>query len=177
MLASLRVVIRVVILQFLGTLRAQFRRPSPIEKDDIDIGTQENQYRQRQVSTRRASIGTNRGEHSDFGAKGTLQLRAGLDSATATKGAELKFTKAGDFIDFLYNRMRVKELGAQTISGLRDNVAFAKQTRKATGSGVAENSRRRPSRLEPHARADPQLAEDLSVFDHLLPATVGPGRD
>jgi HK97 family phage major capsid protein len=67
------------------------------------------------------------------------QQRAGLDSATATKGTELKFTEPGDFLDFLYNTMRVKELGAQTISGLRDNVAFPKQTGKATGSWVAEN--------------------------------------
>ena len=68
-----------------------------------------------------------------------ISKRAGLDSATATKGTELKFTEPGAFIDFLYNRMRVKELGAQTISGLRDNVAFPKQTGKATGSWVAEN--------------------------------------
>jgi HK97 family phage major capsid protein len=67
------------------------------------------------------------------------QKRAGLDSATSTKGTELKFTEPGDFLDFLYNTMRVKELGAQTISGLRDNVAFPKQTGKATGSWVAEN--------------------------------------
>ena len=67
------------------------------------------------------------------------QQRAGLDSATSTKGTELKFTEPGAFIDFLYNRMRVKELGAQTVTGLRDNVAFPKQTGKATGSWVAEN--------------------------------------
>ena len=65
--------------------------------------------------------------------------RAGLDSATSTKGTELKFTEPGAFIDFLYNQMRVKELGAQTVTGLRDNVAFPKQTGKATGSWVAEN--------------------------------------
>jgi HK97 family phage major capsid protein len=68
-----------------------------------------------------------------------ITKRAGLDSATSTKGTELKFTEPGAFIDYLYNRMRVKELGAQTISGLRDNVAFPKQTGKATGSWVAEN--------------------------------------
>jgi hypothetical protein len=65
--------------------------------------------------------------------------RAGLDSATATTGTELKFTKPGDFLDFLYNRLRVKELGAETVTGLRDNVAFPKQTGRATGSWVAEN--------------------------------------
>jgi HK97 family phage major capsid protein len=68
-----------------------------------------------------------------------LQARAGLDSATATTGLELKFTEPGAFIDFLYNRMRVKELGAVTVSGLRDNVAYPKQTGKATGSWVGEN--------------------------------------
>jgi HK97 family phage major capsid protein/HK97 family phage prohead protease len=68
-----------------------------------------------------------------------ISKRAGLDSATSTKGTELKFTEPGAFIEFLYNSMRVKELGATTISGLRDNVAYPKQTGKATGSWVAEN--------------------------------------
>jgi HK97 family phage major capsid protein len=68
-----------------------------------------------------------------------LKKRAGLDSATATAGAELKFTEPGEFIQYLYNRMRVKELGAKTISGLRDNVSYPKQTGKATGSWVGEN--------------------------------------
>lgn len=65
--------------------------------------------------------------------------RAGLDSATATAGLELKFTEPGEFIQFLYNQMRVKELGARTISGLRDNVSYPKQTGKASGSWVGEN--------------------------------------
>jgi len=68
-----------------------------------------------------------------------IEQRAGLDSGTTNKGVELKFTKPGDFLEYLYNRMRVKELGAQTISGLRENVAFPKQTGKATGTWVAEN--------------------------------------
>jgi HK97 family phage major capsid protein len=68
-----------------------------------------------------------------------ISKRAGLDSATSTAGIELKFTEPGAFIDYLYNRMRVKELGATTISGLRDNVAYPKQTGRATGSWVAEN--------------------------------------
>ena len=65
--------------------------------------------------------------------------RAGLSTNVATAGQEVKFTEPGDFLDFLYNTMRVKELGAQTVTGLRDNVAFPKQTGKATGSWVAEN--------------------------------------
>jgi HK97 family phage major capsid protein len=67
------------------------------------------------------------------------QQRAGLDSKTSTTGAELKFTEPGAFIDFLYNSLRVKELGAVTVTGLRENVAFPKQTGKATGTWVAEN--------------------------------------
>jgi len=65
--------------------------------------------------------------------------RAGLDSITATKGSELVFTEPGPFIQFLYNKMRLKELGATTMSGLQGNVAFPKQTGRATGSWVAEN--------------------------------------
>ena len=68
-----------------------------------------------------------------------FQKRAGLDSGTATAGQELKFTEPGEFIQFLYNSMRVKELGARTIAGLRDNVSYPKQTGKATGSWVGEN--------------------------------------
>jgi HK97 family phage major capsid protein len=71
--------------------------------------------------------------------KTSMQKRAGLDSATSTAGAELKFTEPGEFIQFLYNSMRVKELGARTIAGLRDNVSYPKQTGKATGSWVGEN--------------------------------------
>jgi len=67
------------------------------------------------------------------------QQRAGLDSKTTTTGVELKFTEPGAFIDFLYNSLRVKQLGAVTVTGLRENVAFPKQTGKATGTWVAEN--------------------------------------
>lgn len=72
-----------------------------------------------------------------FGAQ--LAKRAGLDSGTSTAGQELKFTEAGEFIQALYNSMRVKELGARTIAGLRDNVSYPKQTGRATGSWVGEN--------------------------------------
>ena len=68
-----------------------------------------------------------------------MQTRAGLDSATATAGLELKFTEPGEFIQFLYNQMRVKQLGARTLAGLRDNVSYPKQTGKASGSWVGEN--------------------------------------
>lgn len=74
-----------------------------------------------------------------FSGSDRAQKRAGLDSSTATAGQELKFTQPGTFIQFLYNQMRVKELGARTIAGLRDNVSYPKQTGKATGSWVGEN--------------------------------------
>lgn len=74
------------------------------------------------------------GEHG-----GVQQTRAGLDSGNATAGQTLKFTEPGEFIQFLYNQMRVKQLGARTIAGLKDNVSYPKQTGRATGSWVGEN--------------------------------------
>lgn len=68
-----------------------------------------------------------------------MQKRAGLFTGGATVGQTLQFTEPGEFIQFLYNSMRVKELGARTISGLRDNVSFPRQTGRATGSWVTEN--------------------------------------
>jgi HK97 family phage major capsid protein len=65
--------------------------------------------------------------------------RAGLSSNVSTAGQELKFTEPGEFIQYLYNRMRVKQLGARTLAGLRDNVSYPKQTGRATGSWVGEN--------------------------------------
>jgi HK97 family phage major capsid protein len=70
----------------------------------------------------------------------SIQKRAGLDSKTSTTGTELKFTEPGDFLEYLYNTMRVKELGATVVSGLRENVAFPKQTGKVTGAWMAENA-------------------------------------
>lgn len=70
-------------------------------------------------------------------------LAAGVGTAltvgTQYQGQELVFTEPGPFIQFLYNRMRLKELGAETMSGLQGNVAFPKQTGKASGSWVGEN--------------------------------------
>lgn len=68
-----------------------------------------------------------------------LKTRAGLSSNVSGEGQELKYTEPGEFILFLYNSMRVKELGARTIAGLRDNVSYPKQTGRATGSWVGEN--------------------------------------
>lgn len=69
----------------------------------------------------------------------TVVTRAGLDSGTATKGQELKFTQPGEFIDMLRNKMRVRELGARVLTGLTGPVSFPKQTGAASGSWVGEN--------------------------------------
>lgn len=68
-----------------------------------------------------------------------MQKRAGLYTGGSTVGQTLVFSEPGEFINFLYARMRVKELGARTIAGLRDNVSFPRQTGRATGSWVTEN--------------------------------------
>lgn len=69
----------------------------------------------------------------------TLTTRAGLDSSTATKGQELKFTQPGEFIDMLRARMKTRALGARVLSGLTGPVSFPKQTGAASGSWVGEN--------------------------------------
>jgi len=74
-----------------------------------------------------------------FGDVLSMKTRAGLSSNVSTQGEELKFTEPGEFIQYLYNRMRVKQLGARTISGLRDNVSYPKQTGSVTGYWVGEN--------------------------------------
>lgn len=82
--------------------------------------------------------------HADTGREryleaGTRAPVVGLDSKTTAAGGALVFVQPGEFIQYLYNRMRVKELGARTITGLRENVAYPKQTGKVSGSWVAEN--------------------------------------
>jgi hypothetical protein len=69
----------------------------------------------------------------------TALERAGLDTKTATKGSELVFTSAGQFIDCLRARTAVLRLGATMLTGLRDNVAFPRETAPATAIWVAEN--------------------------------------
>jgi|GEM_PF-339411 len=63
--------------------------------------------------------------------------RAGLDSSTATKGAELKYIVPGDFIQLLRNKMLVLKLGAQLYPGLQGNVAFPRQTGAGTAAWLA----------------------------------------
>jgi HK97 family phage major capsid protein len=62
-----------------------------------------------------------------------------LTAQTATKGLETVFTEPGEFIQFLRNQMRLKQLGARVLAGLQGNIAFPKQTGKASGSWVTEN--------------------------------------
>lgn len=66
-------------------------------------------------------------------------IRAGLDSGTSTKGAEIKFTSPGSFIDMLRNRARVLQAGATLLPGLDGPVSFPKQNGAGTASWVAEN--------------------------------------
>lgn len=69
-----------------------------------------------------------------------VEERAGLDSGTSTKGAEVKFVEPGEFIDLLRNAMKVAALGARMLSGLRGPVTFPRQTGAATAVWVGENS-------------------------------------
>jgi len=62
-----------------------------------------------------------------------------LDSFTATKGAELVFKEQGEFIDLLRARMRLRQLGARTLSGLVSPLLFPRQTGTGTFSWVGEN--------------------------------------
>lgn len=70
---------------------------------------------------------------------GPISTRAGLDSATSTKGAEAKFTVPGDFLPLLRNRMVVGDAGATFMAGLTGPVAFVNQNGAGTASWVAEN--------------------------------------
>lgn len=65
--------------------------------------------------------------------------RAGLDSATATAGAEVKFVQNGPFIEQLRNSARVMQAGATMLSGLDGPVTMPKQNGAGTASWVGEN--------------------------------------
>jgi HK97 family phage major capsid protein len=66
-------------------------------------------------------------------------VRAGLDSKTATSGAELVFDTPGDFIDLLRNMPVVTQMGATVLAGLSSPITFPKQTAAGTASWVGEN--------------------------------------
>lgn len=65
--------------------------------------------------------------------------RAGLDSITATKGQELKFTEYGGFIEMLRNKARVLQAGATYMGGLKGPTTFVKQNGAGTFTWQAEN--------------------------------------
>ena len=66
-------------------------------------------------------------------------MQAALDAGTATAGKDIVFTEAGDFIDLLRARMKVAQLGATILTGLRGPVAFPKQNAAGTFTWVAED--------------------------------------
>lgn len=67
--------------------------------------------------------------------------RAGLDTATATKGAELKFVGPGPtLIDLLRSISAVLRLGATFLPGLTDNITFVRQTAAGGATWMQENS-------------------------------------
>jgi HK97 family phage major capsid protein len=70
---------------------------------------------------------------------GAFMARAGLDSATATKGQELKFTVPGEFLEILRNFMVTSQAGVTLLAGLQGPVAFPNQTNTGTATWVGEN--------------------------------------
>ena len=69
-----------------------------------------------------------------------MQTRAGLDSATSTAGAELKFTEyGGELIELLRNYSAVAGMGARMLTGLNGPVTFPKQTAAGTAYWMGEN--------------------------------------
>lgn len=84
--------------------------------------------------------------------------RAGLDSSTATKGAELKFTEAGGWIDVLRNRCLVLQMGAEFLPGLQGKVGFSRQTGAATLAWLATENPGSDA-------ADSNLTTDLVTID------------
>jgi HK97 family phage major capsid protein len=65
--------------------------------------------------------------------------RAGLDTATATKGQELKFTEPGPFIEALRKKAIVLRLGATELEGLRGDVKLPRQTAPGGAVFVTQN--------------------------------------
>lgn len=61
-----------------------------------------------------------------------------LDTGTATDGAELKFTIAGDFLEMLRNKAVVAQAGATFLPGLKGKVAMPRQTGAITAYWVGE---------------------------------------
>ena len=69
-----------------------------------------------------------------------LQTRAGLDSKTATAGAEFVYTEfGGELIELLRSKAVVAALGARIRTGLSSPISFPRLTSEGAASWVAEN--------------------------------------
>ena len=69
-----------------------------------------------------------------------LQTRAGLDSKTATAGAEFVYTEfGGELIELLRSKAVVAALGARIRTGLSSPISFPRKTSEGAASWVAEN--------------------------------------
>jgi HK97 family phage major capsid protein len=69
----------------------------------------------------------------------SLSMRAGLDTATATKGLELKFTQAHTFIDALRKKAIAIRGGATVLTGLTGDLAIPRGNGVATASWSTQN--------------------------------------
>lgn len=64
---------------------------------------------------------------------------SGLDTKTNAAGKYTVPTEILDLIELFRNRLKLKLLGAQVLSGLSGNIAFPRQLTGSTGSWVSEN--------------------------------------
>lgn len=80
---------------------------------------------------------------STYKAKGDFfapfQLRAAMDSKTATAGKELVFQQPGELIELLRSKLVLAALGARFLTGLRAPIGFSKQTGGAVAQWIDEN--------------------------------------
>lgn len=67
-----------------------------------------------------------------------MQTRVSHSVSVAANGGNAKFTEYGGFIDFLYNRSVVMQLGATVLPGLQGDVAFPRQITKGSTFWLAE---------------------------------------
>lgn len=72
-----------------------------------------------------------------------MPANVGVRTALATDGsgagAEIVFEEPGSFIELLRKRMKVRELGATMLSGLRGPVAFPKQSAAGSAAWLSES--------------------------------------
>lgn len=68
------------------------------------------------------------------------QLRAAMDTQTATAGKELVYTQPAELIEILRNKLVVAQMGARFLTGLQGPMGFSRQTGAAVAKWIAENS-------------------------------------